>query len=81
MLFEGISVRRWANIDNIALRKLAVLNRAATLDDLRIPPNKKLEKLCGDRKGLCSIRINDQFRLCFSWSDGHAFDVAIVDYH
>lgn len=58
-----------------------MLNNAAELADLRIPPANRLEALRGDRKGQHSIRINDQWRLCFRWADGDAFDVAIVDYH
>ena len=63
------------------MRKLAMLNRAAVLDDLRIPPANRLEVLKGDRKGQHSIRVNDQFRICFRWQDGDAYDVEIVDYH
>ena len=63
------------------MRKLAVLNRAARLDDLRIPPGNRLESLRGDRAGQHSIRINDQFRICFVWRNGDAFEVEIVDYH
>lgn len=62
-------------------RKLAILDAATTLDDLRSPPGNRLETLVGDRAGQHSIRINDQFRLCFVWRDGNAFDVEIVDYH
>jgi len=80
-LFDGKRVRRWINIETVAMRKLAMLNRAALLDDLRIPPANRLEALKGDRAGQHSIRINDQFRLCFRWRDGDAYDVEIVDYH
>lgn len=65
----------------VARRKLRMLNNAAELADLRIPPANRLEALRGDRKGQHSIRINDQWRFCFRWADGDAFDVAIVDYH
>jgi len=65
----------------VARRKLRMLNSAATLDDLRIPPANRLEALKGDRKGQHSIRINDQWRVCFRWKDGDAHDVEIVDYH
>lgn len=58
-----------------------MLNAAATLDDLRVPPANRLEALKGDRKGIFSIRINDQWRVCFRWNDGDAHDVEIVDYH
>lgn len=57
------------------------LNQAISLDDLRIPPSNHLEALKGDRKGQFSIRINKQWRICFTWQDGHAFDVEITDYH
>ena len=80
-LFDGKRVRRWSSIETAAMRKLAMLNRAATLDDLRIPPANRLEALKGDRKGQHSIRINDQFRICFVWKNGDASDVEIVDYH
>lgn len=80
-LFEGRRVRRWVAIESVAMRKLAILNRAARLDDLRIPPGNRLEALRGDRAGQYSIRINDQFRLCFFWREGDAFEVEIVDYH
>ena len=65
----------------IALRKLLILDAAESLQDLLLPPGNRLEKLSGDRSGQYSIRINDQWRICFYWSDGHAFDVEIVDYH
>lgn len=64
-----------------ALRKLRMLNRAASLHDLRIPPSNRLEKLKGDKTGQYSIRINDQWRVCFRWQGTDAFDVEIVDYH
>ena len=65
----------------IAERKLQMLHPADTLADLRVPPNNRLEALKGDRAGQYSIRINDQWRICFIWQDGHALDVEIVDYH
>ena len=80
-LFDGKRVARFVNIQAVALRKLAMLNRAENLSDLRIPPNNKLEPLKRDRLGQWSIRINDQWRLCFRFEDGHAYDVEIVDYH
>lgn len=70
-----------SNIQQVALRKLRMINRAVTLNDLRIPPANRLEKLKGDRQGQHSIRINDQWRICFEWQDGDAYDVEIVDYH
>ena len=80
-LFHGKRIARFANIEAVALRKLAILNRAAKLDDLRVPPGNRLEKLSGDRKGQYSIRINDQWRVCFGFESGNAFNVEIVDYH
>ena len=68
-------------MQQVALPKLRMLNRAATLEDLRVPPANRLEKLVGDRAGQWSIRINDQWRVCFRWKDGDAFEVEIVDYH
>jgi proteic killer suppression protein len=69
------------NIQVVALRKLAMLNRAEKPEDLRIPPNNRLEQLKRDRVGQWSIRINDQWRVCFRFEGGHAYDVEIVDYH
>ncbi len=65
----------------MAFRKLRMLHRAQTLRDLRVPPGNRLESLKGDRKGQYSIRVNDQFRICFAWRSGDAFDVEMVDYH
>jgi proteic killer suppression protein len=69
------------NIQQVALRKLRMLNRTVTLRDLRVPPANRLEKLSGERAGQYSIRINDQWRVCFEWQDGDAHNVEIVDYH
>jgi len=80
-LFNGKRIARFVNIQVVALRKLAMLNRAEKLEDLRIPPNNKLEQLKRDRVGQWSIRINDQWRVCFRFERGHAYDVEIVDYH
>jgi len=80
-LHEGRRVARFVNIERVALRKLRQLEVAIRLDDLRIPPQNRLEALKGDRKGQYSIRINDQWRVCFEWKDGHATEVEIVDYH
>ena len=80
-LFNGKRVARFVNIQVVVLRKLAMLNRAEKLEDLRIPPNNKLEQLKRDRVGQWSIRINDQWRVCFRFEDGHAYDVEIVDYY
>lgn len=70
-----------ADIVSRAQRRLAQLDAASTLDDLRVPPSNNLEALQGDRKGQYSIRINGQWRICFEWKDGDAFEVEIVDYH
>jgi toxin HigB-1 len=80
-LFNDQFSRRFAFIERIARRKLEMLEAAKALDDLRSPPGNRLEALRGDRAGQHSIRINDQWRLCFRWSDGDSFDVEIVDYH
>lgn len=80
-LFEGNRSRRFASIETVAMRKLAMLNRAAVLDDLRIPPNNHLEALLGDRAGQYSIRVNRQWRICFVWTANGPKDVEIVDYH
>lgn len=80
-LFNGKRIARFRNIEAIALRKLAMLNRVVQVDELRIPPQNRLEPLKGDRKCQWSIRINDRWRLCFRWTDGSASDVEIVDYH
>ena len=69
-----------SDIQQVALRKLRMLNRAETLQDLRVPPANRLERLLGDREGQYSIRINNQWRICFVWQDGDALDVEIVDY-
>jgi proteic killer suppression protein len=65
----------------VALRKLLILDAAESLNDLRVPPGNRLEKLGGGRSGQYSIRINDQWRVCFRWAEGNAYDVEIVDYH
>lgn len=70
-----------SDIQQVALRKLRMLNRAMTLQDLRVPPANRLEKLSADREGQYSIRINDRWRICFDWSNGNADNVEIVDYH
>ncbi|WP_130470834.1 type II toxin-antitoxin system RelE/ParE family toxin [Candidatus Magnetaquicoccus inordinatus] len=81
LLNDGERVPRFEAVAKIALRKLDMLAAAHSLDDLRIPPNNRLESLHGDRRGQYSIRINDQFRICFEWQEGHACHVEIVDYH
>ena len=69
------------DIQNTARRKLRMLNNAATMAELRVPPNNRLEKLKGSRAGQYSIRVNDQWRICFRWDHGDCYDVEIVDYH
>jgi proteic killer suppression protein len=80
-LFDGVRVARFVNIEGVTMRKLAMLNRAAQLSDLRIPPANHLEALKGDRAGQHSIRINDQWRVCFVWMPNGPARVEIVDYH
>lgn len=81
-IWNGYFVRNWPHdIQRIAKRKLVLIHAAKVIDDLRIPPGNRLEKLSGDRKNFWSIRINDQWRICFKWDNGNAFDVEIVDYH
>ena len=81
-LFRREPMRRLPpRLQRVALRKLRILDAATSLSDLRIPPANRLEKLSGDRAGQHSIRINDQWRVCFRWVDGDAHDVEIVDYH
>ena len=81
-LFRRLRVRRLPpDIQRTALRKLRMLHRSRTLADLRVPPANRLEQLRGDRTGQLSIRINDQWRICFRWENGNAYDVEIVDYH
>jgi proteic killer suppression protein len=79
-LFEGRRVARFANIERIAMRKLQQIHAASQLEFLRIPPNNKLEALKGDRRGQLSIRVNDQWRICFRFAAGQASEVEIVDY-
>ena len=81
VLFSDRQVPRFRAFERIARRKLLYLHRAKRLGDLRAPPGNRLEALKGNRKGQYSIRINDQFRICFTWKDGNAGDVEIVDYH
>lgn len=80
-LFQGERVRRFVNIEGPARRKLDYLDAAAVLDDLRAPPGNRLEALKGNRVGQHSIRVNDQYRVCFRWKAGDAYDVEITDYH
>jgi proteic killer suppression protein len=80
-LAGGVRVRRFIAFEKVARRKLLQLAIAATLDDLRVPPGNRLELLRGDRQGQYSIRINDQWRICFTWSEAGPEAVEIVDYH
>jgi proteic killer suppression protein len=80
-LFTTGKTRKWSAIQRVAERKLAQLDAATTIEFLRSPPGNHLEKLSGDREGQHSIRINDQWRICFVWQDDGAYEVEIVDYH
>ena len=81
-IFRGDRSRRFLpDIQNTARRKLEYVHRARTLSDLRMPPGNRLEAMKGNRKGQHSIRVNDQWRLCFEWQDGNAARVEMVDYH
>jgi Plasmid maintenance system killer protein len=80
-LAKGRRVRRFQAVETVARRKLRQLEIAGRLDDLRVPPGNRLERLRGDRGGQHSIRINDQFRVCFRWTEAGATEVEIVDYH
>ncbi|MDP2328641.1 MAG: type II toxin-antitoxin system RelE/ParE family toxin [Dehalococcoidia bacterium] len=81
-LFGRDPVRRWSpEIQRVFLRKLRMLDAAGSLDDLRVPPGNRLERLRGDRAEQHSIRANDQWQICFRWRSGDAYDVEIVDYH
>ncbi len=81
-IFNRIFSKKFPNdIQRVALRKLRMLNRASILNDLKVPPSNRLEPLKGKRKGQYSIRINEQWRVCFRWAKGDASDVEIVDYH
>ena len=81
-LFHREPVKRWGpDVQRAGLRKLRILDAATDLGDLRVPPGNRLEKLAGDRAGQWSIRVNDQWRICFVWREGDACDVELVDYH
>lgn len=81
LLFEGRRVARFVNIERAALRKLKQLDLARRIEDMHTPPGNRLEALSGDRAGQWSVRINDQWRVCFRFESGDAWDVEIVDYH
>lgn len=81
-LFERQPIKKFGpSVQRVALRRLRVLDAATTVEDLRVPPGNRLEKLRGAREGQHSIRVNRQWRICFRWRAGHAYDVEIVDYH
>ena len=80
-LFETGVSRRWNSITRVAVRKLVQIDSVTTLDELNIPPGNRLEALKGDRAGLYSIRISNQWRICFRWESDGVYDVEIVDYH
>lgn len=80
-LFNDIAVPKFRAIERSARRRLLYLHRARVLHDLKVPPGNRLEALKGDRRGQYSIRINDQWRICFRWEEGNAYDVEITDYH
>ena len=80
-LFADEAIPAFRDFEAVARRKLLYLNAARRLDDLKVPPGNRLEALRGSRRGQYSIRINEQWRICFRWVDGDAFDVEIVDYH
>jgi proteic killer suppression protein len=77
----GHRSKRFGNIEAVARRKLRMIQTAAKLNDLKAPPGNRIKTLIGDRKGQHSIRINEQWRVCFEWRDGDAYSVEIVDYH
>ena len=80
-LFETGRNRKFSSVARVAIRRLTQIDMVERLEDLRIPPGNHLEALSGDRRGQHSIRINDQFRICFRWETDGAYDVEIVDYH
>ena len=81
LLFNDQDVARFRSIERVARRKLLYLHQARRLEDIRVPPGNRLEALKGDRRRQYSIRINSQWRICFYWKDGDAYDVEITDYH
>ena len=80
-IFDGAHSRRYGALEHMIERKLRALNRAMVLSDLANPPGNRLEALQGDRAGSYSIRVNNQFRICFRWEERDAYEVEIVDYH
>ena len=80
-VFNRLHSRRYGAIERVALRKLRQIHSVSTVEELYAPPGNRLERLKGDRKGQWSLRINDQYRICFVWRDGDAYEVEIADYH
>jgi proteic killer suppression protein len=80
-IFDRVHSKRFASLERVIFRKLRSLHRATVLGDLTNPPGNRLEALKGDRTGQYSVRINDQWRVCFRWKEGDAYEVEIVDYH
>ena len=81
-VFNRVRVSKWSKeVQRQALRKLLLIDAAESVEDLRVPPGNRLERLKGNRAGQYSVRVNDQWRICFRWSGGNAVDVEIVDYH
>jgi proteic killer suppression protein len=80
-VFDHRHSRRYAAFERVALRKLRQIHTASTVEELYEPPGNRLERLAGDREGQWSLRINDQYRICFRWRDSDAYEVEIVDYH
>lgn len=81
LIFDGARSRRYSGLESVIERKLRAIEAAVSLQDLTVPPGNRLEALRGDRKGQHSIRVNDQYRLCFRWKENHAYEIEIVDYH
>jgi proteic killer suppression protein len=79
-LFHRRHSRRFAGLERVAFRKLRQIHSVTRFEELAVPPGNRLERLRGDREGQCSLRINDQFRICFQWRDGNAYEVEIADY-
>ena len=80
-VFDHRHSRRYATVDRVAFRKLRQIHRVSTVEELYAPPGNRLERLKGDREGQWSLRINSQYRICFEWRNGDAYEVEIVDYH
>ena len=80
-VFDRRHSRRYAAIERVAFRKLRQIHGVSTVEELYEPPGNRLERLKGDRRGQWSLRINDQYRICFEWRDGDAYEVEIIDYH